>query len=720
KYIDGISIKATKDGKVVTPDSKKKFFADIKENMITLYVARAKQDRGSFATSSDNVLGSRELIQAGKTYKYTFKDEKNPNPSYKDMEYEISFRLKSVESLDKAENTQFLIAYVAGTTSGDPCADKKPVTWKATFTSYDADKYGGVTDQKSVDPISGEVQEKTIPIQITCDTAANLKAKGAEPEAPPEKKYAIMEAKLIDAEGDENLLSLDKATKIIPGDYKLKVKTSSEEGLVILYENLGLDRTDKEHTYAWDLDLTELGKSNVTVKYVVNDKVEDKKNYVVEVVSPVEILREGEEPAISGIGTVTVGGKEVRPRATISVLPGKDQIITIEVAGDIDDILVKDITGADFATMAGIPPEFAGTMDIEPGKKYEFFVEVYKDKKLIDSDKYVIEGFNITPEIPTASLSMNDLSKDSKNPTQINPLVYDWLIIPSLSGAAKVNVVIYNSRKGFFTTSFGTAYDQTVEPRHVSYFAYDIDLTKESAYYIKADYLNSGGSVIQTEERYVETNPNQIQSVSLIPPAGMPDLPKGIIDPKQIAESNPAVLPYEYVLDVRTLSPGAVFCKIKGDSVVEEEFMPDQIAGTTHQLKADFQKLYTGDLVYTLTCSLKNVDNQLVSQWRAQFFDEQIITVGGKRVYCSIVNSCEDYTQYTTVEFCNEDVCNKFNKECKWLGTKCEHRPPLSCANVKECKDYGAFWEDCNANTCKLATSCFWAPISQQCMVKTA
>jgi TolA-binding protein len=179
KYIDGVSIKATKDGTSVLPDPGKRFFVDIKDNAIGMYLAEGLETQagtGLFITTKENSLGEKKPAQAGS--KYTFKHVDTD----RGISYEISFRLKTTD-FGSATDVQFLIQYTAGQAVGDPCASKNPVTWKVTFTSYDADKYGRVTDQKSVNPQTGEVQEKTIPIQVVCAEAKDLKKK----EAPEEE-----------------------------------------------------------------------------------------------------------------------------------------------------------------------------------------------------------------------------------------------------------------------------------------------------------------------------------------------------------------------------------------------------------------------------------------------------------------------------------------------------------------------------------------------------
>jgi len=66
------------------------------------------------------------------------------------------------------------------TAAENPCTTKRPDTWTATFTILNADKYGQPTDQKAVDPKTGEVQEKTVAFQAVCEYQNNLRSIGTQ------------------------------------------------------------------------------------------------------------------------------------------------------------------------------------------------------------------------------------------------------------------------------------------------------------------------------------------------------------------------------------------------------------------------------------------------------------------------------------------------------------------------------------------------------------
>jgi len=272
-YIGSINIVYTEKNKF-TP-VKEKFVVDIQGKDLSVYVFGGKAD--SYFTFSKNIVfDGKGKVKDGETYKIIYQADT-------DKKYDISFKLIDTK-LFGTDRVQFLLDYAKGTPSKDPCTSGEPVTWNAQFTAYDADKYGRVTSQVSVDPKTGEKQSKSTTFKISCFNADDLEE--------TENELIILEAFLIDNEGKKIKLSEEKETKIPIGNYKLEVMTNSEQGNVILFDNLVLDKSSTKHTYFHDLDLTSPEKSDIDVRYVFNDAKKDEKSYTVDVKTSVSILRD--------------------------------------------------------------------------------------------------------------------------------------------------------------------------------------------------------------------------------------------------------------------------------------------------------------------------------------------------------------------------------------------------------------------------------------------
>ncbi|MEM4247540.1 MAG: hypothetical protein QXF14_04445, partial [Candidatus Woesearchaeota archaeon] len=137
---------------------------------------------------------------------------------------------------------------VAGQKGCDP---NTPITWKAYFTLYDADRQGNPSEQISTDPETGEPQQKTITFQVQCAPKSALQTT----EATAPKEFEAAAQTLIEilknlkneeenATNEINKLNKTNATEIIQFLKKLaqnernaqialvKVTTSiKEEGL---------------------------------------------------------------------------------------------------------------------------------------------------------------------------------------------------------------------------------------------------------------------------------------------------------------------------------------------------------------------------------------------------------------------------------------------------------------------------------------------------------
>ncbi|MBW3002180.1 hypothetical protein KY338_03415 [Candidatus Woesearchaeota archaeon] len=402
KYIDGISITATKDGKTVTPAASKRFFVSIMDNAVAAYEAKGATSSGLFTKSDENrLLGDVQEAKAGQKYTFTHIDDNSG------IKYEISFRLKTID-FGSATNTQFLIQYVAGKASGDPCAgalgQRSPMTWKVTFTSYDADKYGRVTDQKSVDPTTGEVQEKTIPIQVVCDPKQELKAKGAEPTpvtpvAGPKISSVVLLPEGVRTRGD-TLVSDSKNVLIVSKDQEnvlLQVVLSEPADEVkadITYDSTTVSWTlqkdasePKKYVSAEKLNLKSAALSKIVITVKKDSKETDSKTYEFGEAEPT--------PAAAGpkIESAKLGDMDLVPDKMAYVLPGT-QTLFIAVTDyatkvEVDGTLIK----GDLEKHPGIKNLFIKEMiDIKPKQSDEVTVTVYKDDKITDQKKYLFSA----------------------------------------------------------------------------------------------------------------------------------------------------------------------------------------------------------------------------------------------------------------------------------------------------------------------------------------
>jgi len=161
KYIDNINIAYTVDNKV-TPVADK-FVVDIQGDDLEVYVYRGKAD--AYLTDVNyKIFDGKNKVKDGETYKIVYTKD---DSSGKTHVYDVSFKLVDTD-LFKSDRVQYLLDYSKGTPSKDPCVSGEPVSWNVEFTSYDADKYGRVTSQVSVDPKTGEKQSKSALFKMSC------------------------------------------------------------------------------------------------------------------------------------------------------------------------------------------------------------------------------------------------------------------------------------------------------------------------------------------------------------------------------------------------------------------------------------------------------------------------------------------------------------------------------------------------------------------------
>ncbi|MBW2973588.1 fibronectin type III domain-containing protein [Candidatus Woesearchaeota archaeon] len=198
KYIGDLSIEYKEDGKA--EPVKDTYFIDIKDNKPKLYIAKTKKADKSWSAGSWNQIA--ETLVLGTKQSYSYSETGTPK-----KEHKITFTLAPLVSTIYPNHAQIIIEPRKETTVTDPCSSKKPVTWNIEFISYDADKYGRVTDQISVDPQTGDQQKKTQAFQIVCEKEANLKPAEKPAEETP-KKEMVEEPEKKEAEA--------KPEKVVP------------------------------------------------------------------------------------------------------------------------------------------------------------------------------------------------------------------------------------------------------------------------------------------------------------------------------------------------------------------------------------------------------------------------------------------------------------------------------------------------------------------------
>lgn len=284
RYIDNIEITAQKDGSSVTP--KERFVADIQGNTVGLYYVRTLEAGQAAVTTSSNKISESQL-QVGKRYSYEYTASDGTR-------YDIAFTIKSNENFGSSR-VQFMLKYLAGTESTDPCESKKPVQWKVTFTSYDADEYGRVTDQISVDPESGRFQQITVPFNIVCASKSELKKE----EKKAEEEEAIQSVKIGDT-----VLQEDAASSVALGMYSFRVAVPESVTGIEIEETGGagfamIDRIDATK-FGGRIEIDEARSYSLTIKAYKGDLLVDENKYIIEAKSATELEP---EPSETGLET---------------------------------------------------------------------------------------------------------------------------------------------------------------------------------------------------------------------------------------------------------------------------------------------------------------------------------------------------------------------------------------------------------------------------------
>jgi hypothetical protein len=155
KYITTVDIKYTKNNQSQPLPTAYNYLIDINNTKLRLYM---------MPTATPAALTLVEAIRDFKAQPYVFTYN---NPSTNET-FEIKFTIDtSMITAVGSKHAQLMITPQL-MTAENPCTTKRPDTWTATFTILNADKYGQPTDQKAVDPKTGEVQEKTVSFQAVC------------------------------------------------------------------------------------------------------------------------------------------------------------------------------------------------------------------------------------------------------------------------------------------------------------------------------------------------------------------------------------------------------------------------------------------------------------------------------------------------------------------------------------------------------------------------
>ena len=408
KYIGSVSISYKEDGKSAVP--KNSFAIDIDEaGKIGFYLADPKKRdaRGFYSITSNLIMKSGDVAEAGKTYSfsYTVPDTKNV--------YTVSFKLKSKDQFNQAKRIQFVLSYSAGSSSKDPCASDIPipVTWSATFTAYDADKYGRITDQVSVDPQTGEPQSKTVAFQMVCKNAKDLEV---TKEAPPLKEEivdAFLYYKPTDATiefpgpvpvGEVQLFVLTQGT----GTVTYEETSNKFKGTMIDAGNQELVPEERAvladiknqggAVYFAKLNLKEedIGKEyNIKVTYKQGDKVIDTRTYkftLAEAPKGIQSVKLGDNTLVSGKSVpVPVGEHKFVITTTLDVK-------SVEIKGKA--IFGDEEEGFLFGANKTEDGKFeSGPLEVRNYRRYEATVTAIKEDTSKDIKTYQFEDEALAP-----------------------------------------------------------------------------------------------------------------------------------------------------------------------------------------------------------------------------------------------------------------------------------------------------------------------------------
>ncbi|MEM4263385.1 MAG: hypothetical protein QW666_00635 [Candidatus Woesearchaeota archaeon] len=165
KYIKDINIKYTKNNQP-QPTSNYRYFIKINNTKLEFHLTPIPTP-----IITENITAKQYVI------KY--------NNITTNEAFEIRFTIdSSMINATKNKQAMFEITPQTTFTTVDPCTTREPVTWTATFTILNADKYGQPTEQKAVDPKTGEIQEKTVAFQAVClEQEKMVQVGAAAPEA---------------------------------------------------------------------------------------------------------------------------------------------------------------------------------------------------------------------------------------------------------------------------------------------------------------------------------------------------------------------------------------------------------------------------------------------------------------------------------------------------------------------------------------------------------
>ncbi len=95
------------------------------------------------------------------------------------------------------DSLQILVEYVPPQERKEtPGCPQEQVTWTAVFTIYDSDRQGNPSEQVSVDPETGEAQQRVVPFKIICKKPEEIKiAPIVSPAIPQLESFTLLDAK---------------------------------------------------------------------------------------------------------------------------------------------------------------------------------------------------------------------------------------------------------------------------------------------------------------------------------------------------------------------------------------------------------------------------------------------------------------------------------------------------------------------------------------------
>lgn len=335
-FVDDVSLRYTVKGQQTVPA--KKFVVDIQNNKLKVYEFHGKT--AGYLTN-DKYKVFEGTVKTGQSYQVVH--------PVQDGQYTISFKIKSTQFFDDNQ-VQYLIEFKQTGATKDPCETGVPVTWNVEFTAYDADKYGRITSQVSVDPKTGEKQSKSMPFKISCFEKKSLVCEGvpevsktAEVLHPAFSSITLGGITVTEGMSVLPIVQPLRITTTVEGD----VRVSARKGTII--ESRFLPE-DSKNIFLDDyiLLLTKFeGQTDFIVEVVDKadpDKVIAKADYTINIASnkikSVEIIPEL-GAAMNLNAPRAVGGGKYQLKVTTTEEAGKVELYLIKPGLEITTIVLQ-------------------------------------------------------------------------------------------------------------------------------------------------------------------------------------------------------------------------------------------------------------------------------------------------------------------------------------------------------------------------------------------